>query len=102
MRNAGALPDLPHDAVVELPARIDRSGARSPADGAAGARDAALVQHAKAYEQLTIEAALSGDRAVALRALMTNPLVPDVATAEGLLAANPGRGPRVPAALLAR
>ncbi len=47
----------------------------------------ALVQHAKAYEQLTIEAAMTGDRQVALRALMTNPLVPDVATAEGLLAA---------------
>ena len=34
-----------------------------------------LVQHAKAYEQLAVEAALSGDRDVALRALMANPLV---------------------------
>jgi 6-phospho-beta-glucosidase len=34
-----------------------------------------LVQGMKAYEQLAIEAALSGDRAVALRAMMANPLV---------------------------
>ena len=34
-----------------------------------------LVQHAKAYEQLAVEAAVTGDRDVALRALMANPLV---------------------------
>ena len=34
-----------------------------------------LVQHAKAYERLTIEAASTGDRAVALKALLANPLV---------------------------
>ena len=34
-----------------------------------------LVAHAKAYERLTIRAALSGKRSDALRALMTNPLV---------------------------
>ena len=38
-----------------------------------------LVQHAKAYETLAIEAALSGDEAVALRALVANPLVAAVA-----------------------
>ena len=35
----------------------------------------ALVQHAKAYEQLAVEAAVTGDKDVALRALMANPLV---------------------------
>ena len=34
-----------------------------------------LVEHAKAYELLAVRAALSGDRTVALNALMTNPLV---------------------------
>ena len=33
------------------------------------------MQAVKAYEELTIEAAKSGDRTVALRALATNPLV---------------------------
>ena len=34
-----------------------------------------LVQHVKAYESLAIEAAMSGKDAVALRALVANPLV---------------------------
>ena len=46
-----------------------------------------LVQHAKAYERLTIRAATSGDRVLALRALLSNPLVPDYPTASGLLTA---------------
>ena len=44
-----------------------------------------LVEHAKAYERLTIEAAMSGDRDVALKALMTNPLVGDFDVAVPLL-----------------
>ena len=34
-----------------------------------------LVQQVKAYERLTVEAAVSGDRDVAVKALMANPLV---------------------------
>jgi 6-phospho-beta-glucosidase len=45
----------------------------------------ALVEHAKAYERLTATAALTGDRSVALRALMTNPLVGDYPVAKPLL-----------------
>jgi 6-phospho-beta-glucosidase len=46
-----------------------------------------LVQAAKAYEELTVDAALSGDRRTALRALMANPLVGEWSIAEPLLAA---------------
>jgi 6-phospho-beta-glucosidase len=75
VRNDGALPGLPADAVVEVPARIDRDGAH-PLPLAPLAPDMqALVQHVKGYEQLTIAAALGGDRQTALRALITNPLV---------------------------
>ena len=35
-----------------------------------------LVEAVKAYELLTIDAATTGDRATALRALEANPLVP--------------------------
>lgn len=73
--NWGAIPSLPDDAVVEVPARIDRDGAH-PLPAADLAPDMrALVQHAKGYEQLAIRAALTGDRRVALRALLANPLV---------------------------
>jgi 6-phospho-beta-glucosidase len=45
-----------------------------------------LVQQIKAYEMLTIEAAESGSRSAALKALMANPLVSDFTAAESLLA----------------
>jgi 6-phospho-beta-glucosidase len=43
------------------------------------------VQQVKAYEELTIAAALTGDRRTALRALLANPLVPGFRAAAGLL-----------------
>jgi len=75
VRNEGALPDVAADAVVEIPARIDRDGAHPLPLRPLDPDMLGLVQAAKAYEMLTIEAARSGDRKVALRALMANPLV---------------------------
>jgi 6-phospho-beta-glucosidase len=40
----------------------------------------------KAYERLTIDAALSGSRTAALAALRAHPLVPDADVAEPMLA----------------
>ena len=40
VRNAGAIPNLPDDDIVEIPARIDRDGAHPETDGAARAGDA--------------------------------------------------------------
>ena len=73
--NAGAIPDLPDDAVVEVPARIDRDGPHPLPAAELTPEMRGLVQHAKAYEHLAVAAALTGDRDVALRALMANPLV---------------------------
>jgi 6-phospho-beta-glucosidase len=85
VRNDGAIPNLPGDAVVEVPARIDREGAHPlPVDPLAPEM-LGLVEHAKAYESLAVRAALTGDRAVALNALMTNPLVGDYRVAQPLL-----------------
>jgi 6-phospho-beta-glucosidase len=97
VRNDGAMPDLPDDAVVEVSARVDRDGAHPiPVDPLAPEM-AGLVQHAKAYERLAIDAAVTGDRGVALKALMANPLVGDYDVArpllDALLAANAGRLP---------
>jgi 6-phospho-beta-glucosidase len=87
MRNDGALPDLPDHAVVEIPARIDRDGAHALPLVPLAPEMRGLVQAAKAYEELTVEAACSGDRRTALRALIANPLVAEWAIAEPLLAA---------------
>ena len=75
VRNGGAIPDLPDSAVVEIPAMIDREGAHPLPLAPLAPEQRALVQAVKAYEELTIQAALTGDREVAVRALATNPLV---------------------------
>ncbi len=87
MRNDGALPDLPDHAVVEIPARIDRDGAHALPLAPLAPEMRGLVQAAKAYEELTVEAACTGDRRTALRALIANPLVGEWEIAEPLLAA---------------
>jgi len=75
VRNDGAIPDLPASAVVEIPAVIDRDGAHPLPLAPLAPEQRALVQAVKAYEELTIEAARTGDREVAIRALAANPLV---------------------------
>ena len=98
VRNDGALPDLPKAAIVEIPARIDREGAHPLPLAPLAPELRGLVEHAQAYEELAVAAAISGDRRIALRALLANPLVPDFATARDLLAAlleaNRGHLPR--------
>jgi len=83
--NAGAIPNLPGDDVVEISARIDRDGAHALPTAPLPPEMLGLVQEAKAYERLTIEAAKSGDRDVALKALMANPLVRQYPVAAPLL-----------------
>ncbi|HEX8863272.1 MAG TPA: 6-phospho-beta-glucosidase [Actinomycetes bacterium] len=85
VRNQGALPDLPDDAVVEIPARIDRDGAHPLPLGPLPPVLLGLVQQMKAYERLTVAAATSGDRGLALEALLANPLVRDYQVAAPLL-----------------
>jgi 6-phospho-beta-glucosidase len=85
VRNDGALPGLPDDAVVEILARIDRDGAHPIPLRPVAPEMLGLVEHVKAYEQLAVHAATSGDRSIALKALMTNPLVRDYRTAVPLL-----------------
>jgi 6-phospho-beta-glucosidase len=99
VRNDGAIANLADQDVVEIPARIDREGAHPLASLAPLAPEMlGLVQAVKAYERLTIAAAQTGDRSLALKALMANPLVPDYPTAahllDALLEANRANLPR--------
>ena len=81
VRNDGAIPNLPDDVVVEMPARIGAHGATAVPTGPLRADLDALVRSARDYVLLTSEAALSGDRSLAELALMTNPLGPDASLA---------------------
>jgi len=83
--NEGAIPNLSSGDVVEITCRVDRAGAFGRTTEPLAPEMLGLVQHAKAYERLAVEAAITGSRAVALKALMTNPLVGDVDRAAPLL-----------------
>jgi 6-phospho-beta-glucosidase len=81
VRNQGALPDLSPDVCVEVPARIRRTGAEPLQVGRMPLTVRGLVQVVKAYEELTIQAAVTGSHAAALAALATHPLVGSVSKA---------------------
>jgi len=85
IRNDGALPDLPDDAVVEIPARIEAGGARAEPMAPLPPEMLGLVQQVKAYERLTVRAAVDGDRKAGLKALIANPLVARYNVARPLL-----------------
>jgi len=86
VRNDGAIPGLPAEAVVEVSCTVDAQGAHPLKFEPLAPEMLGLVQQVKAYEMLTVEAAVSGSRSAALKALMANPLVADYAVAEPLLA----------------
>lgn len=83
--NRGAIEGLPGDACVEVSCHIDNKGAHPQAIGAMDLSVQGLVQHVKAYEQLTIQAAVHSDKNAALAALVANPLVPSADVAADLL-----------------
>ena len=75
VRNAGTMPFLPDDAVIEVPAVIGAGGAE-PADVAPlGPLMRGLVAHVSAYEELAVDAALRGGRSRVAAALLAHPLV---------------------------
>jgi 6-phospho-beta-glucosidase len=85
VRNGGAIPNLAADAVVEVACRIDADGATPLPVEPLAPEMLGLVEQVKAYERLTVRAAVSGDRSVALKALMANPLSSDYRVAAPLL-----------------
>ncbi len=85
VRNRSAVPGLDADAVVEVPCLVGRNGAHPVAAGAMEPDEAALMSSVKAAERAAIDAATSGSRAAAVKALGIHPLVGSVRTAERIL-----------------
>jgi 6-phospho-beta-glucosidase len=83
--NAGAIPGVPADAMVEVPAYVGPGLVRPLAAGDVPIACLGLMQQVKAYEQLTIAAATQGSYALALQALTVHPLVHDYTTAKAIL-----------------
>jgi alpha-galactosidase len=83
--NRGAMADLPAETIVEVPAIVNRSGIfpLSMADLPPGA--AYEVRRVADQIELTVEAALTGDRALARMALAADALVGSLELADDLL-----------------
>jgi 6-phospho-beta-glucosidase len=75
VRNDGAIPGLADDDVVELPARIRRSGPEPLPQAPLAPELLGLVQHVAAYERLAAAAAVADTRAARWRALLAHPLI---------------------------
>jgi 6-phospho-beta-glucosidase len=84
-RNGDAIGGLAGDDVVELPGRVDASGATPLPQRPLAPELLGLVQHVAAYERIASRAARSGDNDLARMALLTNPLVREYALAGELL-----------------
>ncbi|MEW6093308.1 MAG: 6-phospho-beta-glucosidase [Chloroflexota bacterium] len=76
VRNNGAVKEWPADWVLEMPCKIDRQGIRPLPAAPLPPACFGLIAHVKAYELLTVEAAVHGDRNAAYQALLAHPLGP--------------------------
>jgi 6-phospho-beta-glucosidase len=75
VRNAGTLPFLADDAVIEVPAVVSASGAAPLPVAPVGPLMWGLIAHVSAYEELAVDAALRGGRDRIAAALLAHPLV---------------------------
>jgi hypothetical protein len=83
--NLGKIPNLPPEAVVEVPAVIGAAGVTGLAVGDLPPAIASVLTARALQQELTVQAALSGSRRLALQALATDPLVPSPQVAAAIL-----------------
>ena len=83
--NRSSLPFLDSDAIVEVPCVVSRGGIVPVAIGDVPLEAQGLILQVRASERAAIDAALSGSRQLAIRALALHPLVPSVEMATSIL-----------------
>lgn len=83
--NNGLIPNLPTDAIVEVPGVISGLGIRGLNMDPLPEPIAELCRRELAYSSLVVDAAYHGDRDLALQALLLDPMVNDIDTARALL-----------------
>jgi 6-phospho-beta-glucosidase len=76
VRQGGAVAGWPEDWVLEMASRVDRGGIHPLPAEPLPMSCFGLMAQVKAYELLTVEAAVHGDRDAAFQALLANPLGP--------------------------
>ena len=85
IQNKGAVNGIDNDAGVEIMARVDRDGATPIPVGDIPLAFRGIVQAVKAYETLTIEAAVNRSRDLAIKALLNHPLAGDLDVIEPMV-----------------
>ncbi len=85
VRNDGAVRDWPADWVLEMPAVVHRDGIRPIPTEPLPPACFGLIAQVKAYELLTVEAAVHGDREAAYQALLAHPLGPKADKVQAVL-----------------
>lgn len=83
--NKGLIDNLPEDMVVEVPGVIDGQGVHGMKLGTLPKGFAGLLNNQVSVNDLTVEAALTGSREIALQALLVDPVVDSVEAAEKTL-----------------
>jgi alpha-galactosidase len=78
LRNDGLIANLPEWAVVEVPGVVTGGHIRGMGVGSLPEGIAGLLQHRVLQQELTVDAALTGDRGLALQALLADPLVQNI------------------------
>ena len=73
--NQGCITNLPEDAIVEVPAYVDRNGINIPIVGDLSLGCAAVCNNSIAVQRLSVEAAVNGDDMLLRQAMMLDPLV---------------------------
>jgi alpha-galactosidase len=83
--NDGLIPSLPGDAIVEVPGFISAMGIRGLNMPPLPDAIAELCRRELALSDLVVEASVTGDRHLALQALLLDPMINDIGTARAIL-----------------
>jgi alpha-galactosidase len=83
--NQGYITNLPQGAIVEVPAWITRQGIQGKVVGDLPEAAAIWVSREIQQAELAVKAAVSGDKALMLQALLICPMIDDIPTAKALL-----------------
>ena len=76
IKNGGAVKEWPAEWVLEIPSTVRKSGITPIPTEPLPQSQFGLISAVKAYEMLTVEAAIHGDRNAAYEALLANPIGP--------------------------
>lgn len=75
VRNNGAIPNLPEDAIIEAPGYVDRNGINTPRVGNLPLGCAAVCNNTISVQRMAVEAAVHGNVELLKQSFMMDPLV---------------------------